>query len=146
MSVADVHSICKYDEWFLERIKHIVDTEAALIKSGLPHEDGDWLRLKKMGFSDARIGTLTNTKEEKIRKLRHASDIRPVFKRVDTSAAEIPSATPYMYSCYEGDGLNPPESECAPTNRNKIIILGGGPTVSARALNSIIAAFMPPMR
>jgi carbamoyl-phosphate synthase large subunit len=127
MSVADIYSLCKYDPWFLERIKHIVDTEDKIRKSGLPSEDHEWLKLKKMGFADARLAALTGVKEEKVRKLRHAHDIRPVFKRVDSCAAEIPSATPYMYSCYEGDGLNPPESECSPTNRNKIIILGGGP-------------------
>lgn len=127
LSVDDIYALCKYDKWFLERIKHIVDTEEKIRKVGLPGDDYEWLRLKKMGFSDARLATLTGQKEDKVRKLRQANDIRPVFKRVDTCAAEIPSQTPYMYSCYEGDGLNAPESECQPTNRNKIIILGGGP-------------------
>ncbi len=126
-TVDQVHALCKYDAWFLERIKHIVETENRLRKSGLPGDDGEWLRLKKMGFSDARLAALTGQKEDKVRRLRQAGDIRPVFKRVDTCAAEIPSSTPYMYSCYEGDGVNAPENECAPTNRNKVIILGGGP-------------------
>ena len=127
VSVDDVHALCKYDKWFLERIKHIIHTEDGIRKSGIPHDDAEWLSLKKMGFSDARLAILTGQKEDKIRKLRQASDIRPVFKRVDTCAAEIPSSTPYMYSCYEGDGVNQAENECMPTNRNKVIILGGGP-------------------
>ncbi len=127
LGIDDIYALCKYDRWFLERIKHIVDTEEQIRKNGLPSDDGEWLRLKKMGFSDARLAVLTNHKEEKIRKLRQARDIRPVFKRVDTCAAEIPSSTPYMYSCYEGDGINPAENECQPTNKNKVIILGGGP-------------------
>ena len=127
LSVEEIHALCKFDPWFLERIKHIVDTEEQLKKSGLPGDESEWLRLKKMGFADARIAQLTGVKEDKIRKLRHANDIRPVYKRVDSCAAEIPSTTAYMYSCYEGDGMNPPENECAPTNRNKVIILGGGP-------------------
>jgi carbamoyl-phosphate synthase large subunit len=127
LGVDDIYALCKYDRWFLDRIKHIVDTEARLVETGLPADDGEWLRLKKTGFSDARLAALTGHQEDKVRKLRQSRDIRPVFKRVDTCAAEIPSATPYMYSCYEGDGLNPAESECQPTNRNKVIILGGGP-------------------
>ncbi|HEY8189570.1 MAG TPA: carbamoyl-phosphate synthase large subunit, partial [Micavibrio sp.] len=127
LCVDDVYALCKYDRWFLERIKHIVDTESRIIETGLPSEDGEWLRLKKMGFSDARLAALTGHQEDKARRLRQSRDIRPVFKRVDTCAAEIPSTTPYMYSCYEGDGINPAESECQPTNKNKVIILGGGP-------------------
>lgn len=127
LGVDEIHSLCKFDPWFLERIKHIVDTEEQIKKSGAPGDEAEWLRVKKLGFSDARIAHLTGLKEEKIRKLRHAHDIRPVYKRVDSCAAEIPSSTAYMYSCYEGDGFNPPENECAPTNRNKVMILGGGP-------------------
>lgn len=127
VSVDDVYALCKYDKWFLERIKAIVDMEDSIRDDGLPSDEPEWLRVKKMGFSDSRLAQLTGVKEDKVRKLRQANDIRPVFKRVDSCAAEIPSSTPYMYSCYEGDGMNPAENECAPTNRNKVIILGGGP-------------------
>jgi len=126
-SIEEIHSICKFDPWFLERIKNIVDTENRIKISGLPVDSEGWLKLKKLGFSDVRLAKLMNVDEKAVRKARHKYNVRPVYKRVDSCAAEIPSNTSYMYSCYEGDGVNPPHNECRPTDRKKVIILGGGP-------------------
>lgn len=126
-SVALVQEITKYDPWFLERIHHIVTTEQQIKQNGLPNTAEGWLSLKKMGFADARLATLVGVSENAMRKARHKHDVRPVYKRVDSCAGEIPSATPYMYSCYEGDGVNEPECEMNPTANKKIIVLGGGP-------------------
>jgi carbamoyl-phosphate synthase large subunit len=127
MSLEDIHSITKYDPWFLERISHIVATESEIKQHGLPVKAEDWLHLKKMGFSDARLAKLVKVSEISVRRARTKHNVHPVYKRVDSCAAEIPSTTPYMYSCYEGDGVNPAECEMAPTDRKKVIILGGGP-------------------
>ncbi len=161
MSIEDIHAITKFDPWFLERIKHIIDTENAIKEHGLPIDAAGWTRLKMLGFSDARLAQLMNVTEEHIRHARHAHGVHPVYKRVDTCAAEIPSDTPYMYGCYEnaypspsrftgpslslkgeGNGASLSSSEesvsavgegqdasneCAPTSREKVIILGGGP-------------------
>ena len=127
MTVDQIHDITAYDRWFLERIAHIVDHERAVIKNGLPADAAGWMRLKSLGFSDARLAALSGTKEDKVRKARHKLGVRPVFKRVDSCAAEIPSETPYMYSTYEGNGLMPAENEIRPTDRKKVVILGGGP-------------------
>jgi len=126
-TIEQIHEITKYDVWFLERIQNIVDTEKRIEKDGLPNDAQGWLALKKLGFSDARLAALTGTKEAAVRKARRKHGVRPVYKRVDTCAAEIPSATPYMYSCYEGDGVNPPENEIDPSDKKKVVILGGGP-------------------
>ncbi|QQG37269.1 MAG: carbamoyl-phosphate synthase large subunit [Micavibrio aeruginosavorus] len=126
-SVEDIHNICKYDRWFIERIKNITDAEARIKAHGLPIDSEGWLKVKKMGFSDARLAKLMNVDEKSVRKARHKHNVRPVYKRVDSCAAEIPSQTSYMYGCYEGDGINPPVNECRPTGRKKVVILGGGP-------------------
>jgi carbamoyl-phosphate synthase large subunit len=126
-SVKQVNEISKFDPWFLERIKHITDTEKDIAAKGLPVDAEGWTKLKKLGFSDARLATLMNVDEAKVHKARETHKVHPVFKRVDTCAAEIPSDTPYMYSCYEGTGLDTPESEIDPSDKEKIIILGGGP-------------------
>lgn len=123
----EIHRITKYDMWFLERIKRIIDTEKSIIENGLPVNAEGWLRLKKLGFADAQLARIVGVDEQDVRNARHKHNVRPVYKRVDTCAAEIPSETPYMYSCYEGDGYNEPENECEPTDRKKVIILGGGP-------------------
>ncbi len=127
LSVEDVHAITKYDPWYLERIYGIVQTEKDIKKNGLPINSEGWLKLKKMGFSDVRLAKLVGVTESAVRKARWKHKVHPVYKRVDSCAAEIPSTTPYMYSCYEGDGVNPAQCEVNPTDRKKVVILGGGP-------------------
>lgn len=127
MSLEDIQSTSKFDPWFLDQIKAIVDTEANLKADGLPSDAPTMARLKRMGFSDERIGELTETPTIKVAETRRALDVVPVYKRIDTCAAEFPAKTPYMYSCYEGDGFVTPHCEADPSDRTKVIILGGGP-------------------
>ncbi len=127
LTLDEIYAATKYDMWFLRQIKAIVDMEALIRKQGVPHDPQEFLMIKKMGFSDARLAQLLAKKPEEIAAARRAIGVRPVYKRIDTCAAEFASPTPYMYSCYEGDGLNPPECESEPSARNKIAILGGGP-------------------
>jgi carbamoyl-phosphate synthase large subunit len=127
MSVAEVQSASKYDSWFLEQVKGIVDVEARIRADGLPDTLRGWLELKSMGFSDARLATLAGTTEADVAARRRAAGARPVFKRIDTCAAEFASDTPYMYSTYEADGGFVSECESDPTDRTKVVILGGGP-------------------
>ncbi|MCC6913604.1 MAG: carbamoyl-phosphate synthase large subunit, partial [Rhodospirillaceae bacterium] len=127
MSADEVHRATKFDPWFVAQLKAIVDIEAQVRAKGLPSDRQGLLRLKKMGFADSRLAELTGKKAADVFKLRHQLGVRPVFKRIDTCAAEFASPTPYMYSCYEGDGLNEPECESEPSAKNKVIILGGGP-------------------
>ena len=115
------------DPWFLRHIEEFVAVEVELRKVGLPTHRKDFARLKQMGFSDARLGELTGREEADVTAARHALDIHPVYKRIDTCAGEFPSPTPYMYSCYEGDGFEQPECESDPTDAEKVVILGGGP-------------------
>jgi carbamoyl-phosphate synthase large subunit len=122
-SVDNIYALCKIDKWYLERIKQIVETENLIKKNGLPVNADKWLELKKMGFADARLATLVGVKEEAVRKARHKHNVRPVYKRVDSCAGEIPSETAYLYGTYETGN----DSECVPSDRTKIIILGGGP-------------------
>jgi carbamoyl-phosphate synthase large subunit len=126
-SVAEIHAACKFDHWFLERIKELVDIEAQIRAIGLPKDLIGWTRLKQKGFSDSRLATLAGTTEAKVAAARHKAGARPVYKRIDTCAAEFASQTPYMYSTYEDSGFTPPESEDEATSRDKIVILGGGP-------------------
>ena len=122
MSLDEVHNITKIDPWFLAQIKEIVDIELALEQKTLADLDRDTLfGLKRRGFSDRRLAFLLDTVESEVRKLRHQLDVRPVYKRVDTCAAEFSTDTAYMYSTYEE------ECESQPTDRKKIIVLGGGP-------------------
>jgi carbamoyl-phosphate synthase large subunit len=127
LSLAEVQGASSYDPWFLRHIQAIVATEAGVKADGLPDSRQGLLRLKQMGFSDARLATLSGRGEDEVTALRASLGVRPVYKRIDTCAAEFPSATPYMYSCYEGDGLGEPECEADPSDRRKVIILGGGP-------------------
>ncbi len=127
LSTGEIHAACHYDPWFLERIEEIVAAEAAVRCSGLPDDATGLLRLKQMGFSDARLARLAGLGEHAVAARRQRLGLYPVYKRIDTCAAEFPSLTPYMYSCWEGDGRSPPECEADPSDRDKIIILGGGP-------------------
>ncbi len=105
LSVAEVHAACKYDPWFLEQIQAIVAAEAEVRANGLPTEARGWLRLKQTGFSDARLAGLAGTSESEVAAARRALGVTPVYKRIDTCAAEFASDTPYMYSTYEADGF-----------------------------------------
>ena len=127
LSTAEIQAACRYDSWFLERIREIVEAEERVRESGLPTDRTGFLRLKQMGFSDRRLARVAGIKEAEVAALRRRLELHPVYKRIDTCAAEFPSLTSYMYSCYEGDGLNPPECEADPSDRKKVIILGGGP-------------------
>ncbi|MBT6222207.1 MAG: carbamoyl-phosphate synthase large subunit, partial [Rhodospirillaceae bacterium] len=127
LSIDDVHAICKYDKWFLEQIESIVTVEENIRRDGLPTDAPGLLTIKKMGFSDDRLAELTGGSASEISDMRIKLGVTPVYKRVDTCAAEFDSDTPYMYSAYEGDGFQKPECESKPTNRKKVAILGGGP-------------------
>jgi carbamoyl-phosphate synthase large subunit len=122
MSLEEVHQFTHIDPWFLAQIKEIVDLEMELDDQLLSNIDADTLRmLKRKGFSDRRLAYLFNTTEKEVRAKRHALGIRPVYKRVDTCAAEFATRTAYMYSTYEE------ECEAEPTAKKKIMVLGGGP-------------------
>ena len=127
LSVEEVAQACKYEPWFLRQIEQLVKVETRLRGEGLPKDAKGLLDLKKMGFSDERLGELSGLGAAEVARLRRAVGVRPVFKRIDTCAAEFVSRTPYLYSCYEGDGVNQAECEAAPTDKRKVIILGGGP-------------------
>jgi len=127
LSTAEIQAACRYDSWFLERVREIVEAEERVREGGLPTDRAALLRLKQMGFSDARLARIAGIDEAEVAALRRRLELHPVYKRIDTCAAEFPSLTSYMYSCYEGDGLNPPECEADPSDRKKVIILGGGP-------------------
>ncbi len=156
-SVDDIHAVTKYEPWFLRHIEEIIAEEKAILENGLPVDAAGLRRLKAMGFSDKRLATLAvrsvhvaggmaetqakrsgllhdalramagATSEDEVRKLRHRLGVRPVFKRIDSCAAEFEAVTPYMYSTYEGGLFGEPENEAAPSDRRKIVILGGGP-------------------
>ncbi len=156
-SIEDVNAITHYDLWFLRHIHEIIAEEAAIMDNGLPGDAEGLRRLKSMGFSDKRLATLAvrgvgvakgmgetqarrsgllhdalkamagATSEDEVRALRHKLGVRPVFKRIDSCAAEFEAITPYMYSTYEAPSFGAPECEAAPSDREKIVILGGGP-------------------
>ena len=157
LSVAEIHAITRYDPWFLERIREIVEVEDEVCSTGLPRDAEGMRRLKAMGFSDRRLAELNlksaniagtgvktrarshgllhdavkamigATTEDEVRAFRHRLGVRPVFKRIDTCAAEFEAKTPYMYSTYESPTFGTPEDESHPSDRRKIVILGGGP-------------------
>ena len=127
LTVEDINAACAYDPWFISQIKEIVDAEDDVRKNGLPIDAAGLLRLKKMGFSDQRLAELSGKTLKETAFRREVLNVKPVMKRIDTCAGEFASSTAYMYSCYEGDGINPPDCEAAPSDRNKVIILGGGP-------------------
>ena len=121
-TIEEVHALTKIDPWFLAQVKEIVDIELQLDTMTLGDLDAETLRtLKEKGYSDRRLGYLLETTEHEIRKLRYSLGVRPVYKRVDTCAAEFATQTAYLYSTYED------ECEAQPTDRKKIIVLGGGP-------------------
>ncbi len=127
LTVDEIHNACAFDKWFLEQIKAIIDAEEEVRAKGLPIDAPGMLRLKKMGFSDQRLSQLSGKTLTETSFRREVLNVKPVFKRIDTCAAEFPSSTAYMYSCYEGDGINPAECEADVSDREKVVILGGGP-------------------
>ncbi|GGD47483.1 carbamoyl-phosphate synthase large subunit [Croceicoccus pelagius] len=157
MTQDEIHAVTQYDPWFLTHIRQIIEEETRIVENGVPGDAEGLRRLKAMGFSDKRLATLAvrsigvaggmgetqakrsgllhdtlkamagGTSEEEIRKLRHKLGVRPVFKRIDSCAAEFEAITPYMYSTYEAPLFGEAENEADPSSRNKIVILGGGP-------------------
>ena len=127
LNTAEIHAACHFEPWFLERIGEIVAAEERVRRDGLPEGATGLMRLKQMGFADRRLGKLAGLDGVTVAKKRRELGLAPVYKRVDTCAAEFASQTPYLYSAYEGDGVNPPECEAEPSGRRKVVILGGGP-------------------
>ena len=127
ISLDRIFKLSKIDPWFLGQIKEIVDCEINLKKIGLPKNFTEFNRIKSIGFSDKKLSELTNLSEDVVRKKRIALKILPVYKKVDTCAAEFKSFTPYMYSTYQRNFSIVSECEAEPTSKKKIIILGGGP-------------------
>ncbi|TQF82846.1 carbamoyl-phosphate synthase large subunit [Elioraea sp. Yellowstone] len=127
LTVEEIHGATRFDPWFLREIEAVVHAEEMVRAAGLPKDAAGLHRLKAMGFSDRRLATLAGVKEAEVAKLRGRLGVHPVYKRIDTCAAEFESLTPYMYSTYEGNGIEPAECEADPTDRTKVVILGGGP-------------------
>ncbi|MEO0679377.1 MAG: carbamoyl-phosphate synthase large subunit [Pseudomonadota bacterium] len=127
LSLDEIAGATGFDLWFLERIEGIVDAEGRLIAEGLPQDAAGLRAVKMLGFTDARLARLTNLTEDGVRRIRQAMGVRPVFKRIDTCAAEFEAQTPYMYSTYEAEAMGWVECEARPTERTKVAILGGGP-------------------
>jgi carbamoyl-phosphate synthase large subunit len=133
VSVDEVHNASKIDKWFLRQIAEIIAEEASIKANGLPKTADEWTRIKAMGFSDVRLAKLTGGKELDVRAARHKLNVRPVYKRIDTCAAEFAAKTPYLYSTYETGWIDqngetiPPQNEAEPSGRRKAMILGGGP-------------------
>ncbi len=123
----EIHDACGIDPWFIARLKEIVDLEAKVRTFGLPKDAANLRMLKAAGFSDTRLATLVGGEEAEVRELRHLLGVRPVYKRIDTCAAEFASPTAYMYSTYEAPFAGEVVSEAKPSERDKIVILGGGP-------------------
>ncbi|MDN2565482.1 carbamoyl-phosphate synthase large subunit [Aquibium sp. A9E412] len=123
----EVHRMCRIDPWFLEQIAAIIAMEARVREHGLPADPQNLRMLKAMGFSDARLASLTRQETEAVAAHRQALGVRPVFKRIDTCAAEFAAPTAYMYSTYETPFAGRPADEAAVSDRRKVVILGGGP-------------------
>ncbi len=124
--IEEIQALTAYDPWFLRQIASLVEVEATVRAEGLPRDADGLRRLKRLGFSDARLAALVGSDEAEVRARRHALAVRPVYKRVDTCAAEFESETPYLYATYES-GEGAAECEARPSGRDKVIILGGGP-------------------
>ncbi len=126
LTVAEIHAACRFDPWFLEQLATIVAAERAVTAEGLPQEAGALRRLKALGFSDRRLAALAAVTESEVAALRGRLGVHPAYRRIDTCAGEFASATPYLYSSYEG-GFAAPVCEAEPSAREKVVILGGGP-------------------
>jgi carbamoyl-phosphate synthase large subunit len=122
-----INAVTSFDPWFLDRIREIIDAEATVVADGLPNDAAGIRGLKMMGFTDARLAKLTGFSEKDVRKRRRKAGVKAVFKRIDTCAAEFEAQTPYMYSTYESPIMGEAECEARPSDRKKVVILGGGP-------------------
>ncbi|KQU52144.1 carbamoyl phosphate synthase large subunit [Bosea sp. Leaf344] len=122
-----IHESCRIDPWFLEQMRQIVDTEEKIRVHGLPQTPGAFRQVKAMGFSDKRLAAVSGKTEAEVRELRRSLDVRPVYKRIDTCAAEFASPTAYMYSTYAMPFAGRAADEADPSDRKKVVILGGGP-------------------
>jgi carbamoyl-phosphate synthase large subunit len=128
LEIGTIQAACQYDPWFLEQIQGIVAAEERVRRHGLPEDRAGLAELKAMGFSDARLARLAGASPATVAAQRLDQGVHPVFKRIDTCAAEFEARTPYLYSCYETGLLDDgAECEAAPSERRKVIILGGGP-------------------
>ncbi|MFN4056742.1 MAG: carbamoyl-phosphate synthase large subunit [Roseinatronobacter sp.] len=127
MSDDDIQSATSFDPWFLSRIREIVDMEARIRRDGLPVTADGLREVKMYGFTDARLAKLTGRDEAQVRRARRNLGVVAVFKRIDTCGAEFEAQTPYMYSTYEAPVMGDVECEARPTDRKKVVILGGGP-------------------
>jgi carbamoyl-phosphate synthase large subunit len=123
----EIFNTTKFDPWFLARIREIVEAEETVRKDGLPVTEDGLRKLKMLGFSDARLANLTGRDEDNVRRARHNLGVKAVFKRIDTCAAEFEAQTPYMYSTYETPVMGDVECEARPSDKKKVVILGGGP-------------------
>lgn len=123
----EIQAATAFDPWFLDRIREIVEAEEGVRKNGLPVTEAGLRELKMLGFSDARLAKLSGRDEDQVRRARHNLGVTAVFKRIDTCAAEFEAQTPYMYSTYEAPVLDEVECEARPSDKNKVVILGGGP-------------------
>jgi carbamoyl-phosphate synthase large subunit len=126
LSVGDIHAACRFDPWFLRELARIVAAEQEIVREGLPGDAYGMRRLKALGFSDVQLARLADVKPDEATALRETLGVYPAYRRIDTCAGEFASATPYLYSTY-GGGFAAPHCEADPSERKKIIILGGGP-------------------
>ena len=127
LSDDEIQAVTKFDPWFLARIREIIDAEAQVKKNGLPVTEEGLRALKMLGFTDARLAKLTGRTEGNVRRARQNLGVTAVFKRIDTCAAEFEAQTPYMYSTYEAPAMGDVECEARPSDKKKVVILGGGP-------------------
>ncbi|MEL7280249.1 MAG: carbamoyl-phosphate synthase large subunit [Pseudomonadota bacterium] len=127
LSDDEIFLATKFDPWFLARIREIIEAEERVKLNGLPTDEHALRALKMLGFTDARLAHITGREEGQVRRARLALGVRAVFKRIDTCAAEFEAQTPYMYSTYEVPMMGEVECEARPSDRKKVVILGGGP-------------------
>ncbi|NIY95935.1 carbamoyl-phosphate synthase large subunit [Salipiger sp. HF18] len=127
LSDDEIHGVTMFDPWFLARIREIVEAEEEVRAAGLPQDEGGMRQLKMLGFTDARLAKLTGFSEKDVRNRRTSLGVTAVFKRIDTCAAEFEAQTPYMYSTYEMPMMGEVECEARPSDKKKVVILGGGP-------------------
>ncbi|WP_288039032.1 carbamoyl-phosphate synthase large subunit [Acidiphilium sp.] len=126
LSVEEIHAACKFDPWFLRQMEDIVEAERRVAAEGLPGDELGMRALKALGFSDRRLAALTGRSEADVNKARLALGVTPVYRRIDSTGGEFASATSYMFATYEG-GFGAPVCEAEPSERRKVVILGGGP-------------------